>query len=79
LRSVKKSGPFSGFHYWGNEVPKLRARNHTTLESHDTTSNPVIGSAKAEGRVMLTGEQDGKIEFIERDSFNRGTRIFKAR
>jgi hypothetical protein len=41
---------------------------HTTLESHDTTSNAAIGSAKAEGRVMLTAEQNGNIEFIERDS-----------
>jgi hypothetical protein len=37
-------------------------------ESHDTISNAAIGSAKAEGRVMLTAEQNGKIEFIERDS-----------
>jgi len=44
----------------------------TRIARHDLEcghrQNAAIGSAKAEGRVMLTGEQDGKIEFIERDS-----------
>ena len=58
---------FAGFQVWGalqdsNRVLAdhylLRPSNCTRMRRHP---------ARAEDRVMLTGEQDGKTEFVERD------------
>jgi hypothetical protein len=45
-----------------------QTRSSRALERREATHEKSVAQEITEARVMLTGEQDGKIEFIERDS-----------